>query len=126
MSKQKKNKPTVLEKKHHALAPRNVYYKRLFFSGLLAFGFLSLSLIIGILGYHHLGELTWIDSLVNASMILGGMGPVDPIHTKSGKIFTSIYAIYSGVSFLTAFSILIAPALHRLMHKFHLSDGDKE
>ncbi len=82
--------------------------------------------MLGIGGYHYLGELSWIDSLVNASMILGGMGPVDMIHTNSGKIFTSFYAIYSGVSFLTAFSILIAPALHRLLHKFHISEDSDE
>jgi hypothetical protein len=125
MQKQKKNKPTVFEKKHHALAPKRVYYKRLLVSFLTAVAFLSLSLVIGIFGYHILGKLSWMDALVNASMILGGMGPVDQIHSNNGKVFTSIYAIYSGVSFLTAFSILIAPALHRLMHKFHLSD-DKE
>lgn len=126
MQSQKKNKTTVFEKKHHALAPRSVYYKRLMVSSLIALSFLSLSLFIGILGYHFLGKLTWIDSLVNASMILGGMGPVDIIQTNSGKIFASIYAIYSGVSFLTSFSILIAPALHRIMHNFHITDGDKE
>jgi len=126
VQQQKKNKPTVLEKKHHALAPKRIYYKRLLISALIALCFLSLSLIIGVLGYHFAGNLAWIDSLVNASMILGGMGPVDQIKTNSGKIFASIYAIYSGVSFLTAFSILIAPVLHRLMHKFHVSDGDKE
>ena len=89
--------------------------------------FLGFSLLLGILGYHYICELDWIDSLVNASMILGGMGPVDAIKNSGGKIFTSFYAIYSGVSFLTAFSIIIAPAFHRLIHKFHLSeeDGDK-
>jgi len=112
------------EKKHHALAPTSVYVKRLLFSALIAFIFLGISLFLGILGYHFLGKLEWIDSLVNASMILGGMGPVDPITTRSGKIFASIYSIYSGVSFLTAFSILIAPSLHRLLHKFHLDDTD--
>jgi hypothetical protein len=64
--------------------------------------------------------MEWIDALVNASMILGGMGPVDVVTTDSGKIFTSFYALYSGISFLTAFAILIAPALHRLLHKLKL------
>lgn len=113
----------MFEKRHHELAPRSTFLARLFKSFLIAIGFLTFSLFIGIMGYHFWGGLSWIDSLHNASMILGGMGPVDPIKTNSGKIFASIYAIYSGVSFLTAFSILIAPALHRLMHTFHLSNS---
>jgi hypothetical protein len=113
----------MYEKKHHKLASTKEYFNRLLKSFSIAVCFLSLSLIMGILGYHFWGELGWLDSLHNASMILGGMGPVDPIKTNSGKIFASIYAIYSGVSFLTAFSILMAPALHRLLHKFHISDS---
>jgi hypothetical protein len=116
----------MYEKKAHSLAPKNIYYKRLLNSFMIAVGFLSFSLVLGLLGYHYIGELPWIDSLVNASMILGGMGPVDVIKNNSGKVFTSIYAIYSGVSFLTAFSILIAPAFHRLLHKFHLGDDDEK
>ena len=118
----------MYEKKHHKLASKQTYYKRLVKSFIIAVCFLAISLVIGIIGYHYLGELGWLDSMHNASMILGGMGPVDPIKTNSGKIFASIYAIYSGVSFLTAFSILIAPAFHRLLHKFHISDSqdDKE
>jgi hypothetical protein len=113
----------MYEKKHHQLAPRSIYYSRLLRSFLIALGFLSFSLFLGILGYHFLGKLNWIDSLLNASMILGGMGPVDPIQSNSGKMFASVYALYSGISFLTAFSILIVPALHRLLHKFHISDA---
>ena len=61
-----------------------------------------------------------LDSLVNASMILGGMGPVDPITTTAGKLFESAYALFSGVAFLTSVGVFLAPALHRLLHRFHL------
>lgn len=115
----------MFEKSNHQLASKKTYYHRLIRSLIITICFLTFSLFIGVLGYHYLAELAWIDALVNASMILGGMGPVDPVTTNSGKIFASVYAIYSGVSFLTAFSILIAPALHRLLHKFHISDDEK-
>jgi hypothetical protein len=116
----------MYEKRHHKLASKETYLKRLLKSFLIAICFLSFSLMMGILGYHYWGELDWLDALHNASMILGGMGPVDPIKTNSGKIFASVYAIYSGVSFLSAFSILIAPAFHRLMHKFHISNSEDD
>ena len=89
---------------------------------LSGFLFLLFSLGIGILGYHVWGDLPWIDSLLNASMILGGMGPVDPIHSDSGKIFSSVYAIYSGVAFLGAFAVIITPVLHRFLHQLNLSE----
>ncbi len=112
---------TVLKK---PLPPKNVYYRRLLNSFLIAVAFLLFSLTIGVLGYHYIGKLEWIDALLNASMILGGMGPVDIIKNDAGKVFSSFYALYSGISFLSAFAILIAPAIHRLLHKFHL-DIDK-
>jgi hypothetical protein len=87
--------------------------------GLLLLGF---SLAIGMLGYHFLENLSWIDSLLNASMILGGMGPVAPLQTDGGKIFASFYAIYSGVILLASVGILIAPIFHRFLHHFHLAD----
>ena len=92
-------------------------------------GFLALSaaaigvaLGIGVLGYHYLGGLPWIDALVNASMILGGMGPVDPISSELGKYFTSFYALFSGLFFIGVATILIAPFVHRIMHKLHLDE----
>jgi hypothetical protein len=77
---------------------------------------------LGVLGYHHLGGLPWIDALVNASMILGGMGPVDPIASTAGKLFTSFYALFSGLLFIGVASLLLAPFVHRVMHKLHLDD----
>ena len=77
-------------------------------------------LVVGILGYHWLGRLGWVDAIFNASMILSGMGPVDPLPTDAAKLFASAYAILSGVVFLSTSAILVAPVVHRLMHHFHL------
>ncbi|MEZ5032924.1 MAG: hypothetical protein R2787_16160 [Saprospiraceae bacterium] len=86
---------------------------------------LVVSLAIGIAGYHWLAGLGWIDALLNASMILTGMGPVDPMQDDTGKLFASFYALYSGVAFLTTISVFLAPILHRLMHILHLEDDDR-
>jgi hypothetical protein len=77
---------------------------------------------IGVLGYHLIESMSWVDSLLNASMILGGMGPVTPLQTDAGKIFASFYALYSGVVLLASVGVLAAPILHRFMHRFHLQD----
>jgi len=77
---------------------------------------LVFSIGIGVLGYHYIGELKWIDSIYNASMILTGMGPVNEMKTNSAKLFASIYAIFSGVIFLSTVAIFFAPFAHRLMH----------
>lgn len=109
---------------HHKqpLASRRVFAQRLRRNGLIGLLLLGFSLGIGILGYHFLENLSWVDSLLNASMILGGMGPVTPLQTNGGKIFASFYAIYSGVILLASVGILIAPIFHRFLHHFHLAD----
>ena len=85
--------------------------------GLIA---ISIALGIGVLGYHWVANLGWIDALLNASMILGGMGPVDPLHSSAAKIFASFYALFSGLAFIGIASLMIAPFAHRLLHRFHL------
>lgn len=109
---------------HHTepLASTQVFARRLALNGLIGLLLLTFSLVIGMLGYHFLEGLTWIDALLNASMILGGMGPVSQIKTDAGKIFASFYAIYSGVILLASVGILIAPIFHRFLHRFHLAD----
>ena len=77
--------------------------------------------LIGILGYRILEGMSWIDAILNSAMILGGMGPVDPLHTNAGKLFASFYALFSGVIFLVSVGVLIAPMFHRLLHTFHLA-----
>ncbi len=83
------------------------------------------ALLLGVIGYHVTVDLPWIDSLLNASMILGGMGPVNPITTTSGKLFASFYAVFSGLFFIVATGLLLAPFLHRMIHRFHLEKKEE-
>lgn len=105
---------------HHKqpLAKKEVFAKRLALNGIICLVLLMFSIGVGMLGYHLLEGLSWIDSLLNASMILGGMGPVNPIQTAAGKLFASFYAIYSGVILLASVGILATPIFHR----FHLAE----
>ena len=80
------------------------------------------SLALGILGYHFIAGFNWVDSLLNASMILTGMGPVGALNTDSAKIFASAYALFSGLIFISATGILLTPIFHRVLHKFHLEE----
>ncbi len=87
----------------------------------------AVSLTFGTMGYCYFGELSWVDGLLNAAMILTGMGPVDRMTTTSGKLFATLYALYSGVAFLSMVAILMAPIAHRFLHRFHLEmDEDQE
>ena len=91
-------------------------------SGGLIFG----SLFLGVLGYHAIVGLGWVDSILNASFILTGMGPVDPMKTTAAKLYASGYALFSGVVFFSAIGVLLTPAVHRVLHHFHMefeSDG---
>ena len=114
------------ERRHHPLAPLPLFRRRVLASLGLAGAVLGVSLAVGIAGYHFCGGLGWLDALVNASMILGGMGPVDPITRPAGKWFASAYALYSGVALLTSVGLIFAPAVHRLLHAFHVEAEDDE
>ncbi|MCL4558219.1 MAG: hypothetical protein M1491_06265 [Deltaproteobacteria bacterium] len=115
----------VYEHKTQPLATLNVFFIRLLRSGMLALLIAVAALSIGMLGYHFTEGLHWVDSFLNASMILGGMGPVNEIHTTTGKIFAGCYALFSGIVFLVAAGILLAPVFHRFLHMFHLEGGKK-
>jgi hypothetical protein len=108
------------EHRKEPLATTGEFFRRMARFAALATGIILVSLGIGILGYHYLEGLSWIDSLLNASMILGGMGPVAPLRTDAGKLFASFYALFSGMVFLVAVGVLIAPIFHRFLHHFHL------
>ena len=112
------------EKSDEPLVPSSRFFARLaksFAATLLIVGF---SLSFGTCGYCYYGRLDWVDGLLNAAMILTGMGPVDKMETTSGKLFATVYALYSGIAFLTMIAILMAPVLHRFLHKFHLEEDD--
>lgn len=85
---------------------------------------IGFSLFIGIVGYHWLAGLEWIDALLDASMILGGMGPVNELHTTGAKLFASLYALFSGMVFIGIIGLVLAPLAHRMLHRFHLDDED--
>ena len=109
------------EQKEQPLAPPEVFRGRLIRSGGVAMSVIGFSLLVGMAGYHWIGGIPgWVDCLYNASMILGGMGPVDPLSTRAGKVFASFYALYSGVVLLASVGVLISPVLHRLLHRFHV------
>ena len=112
------------EHRHEPLASTRAFLIRMARFAALAIGIILASLGIGILGYHYFENLSWIDSLLNASMILGGMGPVAPLQTTAGKLFASFYALFSGMVFLVAVGVLIAPIFHRFLHHFHLEIED--
>ncbi len=113
----------MYEKKSERLLPMPRFLRRMALSALLAFGIVSVALFVGAAGYHAIAGLKWIDAILNASMILTGMGPVDPMTTTAAKLFASAYALFSGVVFLSAVGIILAPVFHRILHKFHLG-GD--
>jgi len=110
----------MYERRSHPLLSRAKFAQRVVRHLLLALFLIGVALGIGVLGYHCLGGLSWIDSLLNASMILGGMGPVDPLHSDTAKIFASFYALFSGLAFIGIASLMVAPFAHRLLHRFHL------
>ncbi len=92
----------------------------------IAFLATMVCLLIGIIGYHYIAHLIWIDSIHNASMILSGMGPVAQIDNVAGKLFSSFYALFSGVAFITNISIFLAPVVHRFLHKIHVEKQEIE
>lgn len=110
------------ERRHQPLASPGEFRRRILRSLALGGSLLGLSLAIGIAGYHWWAGLPWLDALLNASMILGGMGPVDPITSAAGKWFASAYAIYSGMALLTSVGVILSPAVHRLLHAFHIEE----
>lgn len=114
------------EGRQQPLASRAVFVRRTVGYLGISLAIILISLGIGVLGYHHLENMTWLDALLNASMILGGMGPVDTLRTEGGKLFASFYALFSGAIFLVAVGVLIAPLFHRFLHIFHLDEGDRD
>ena len=112
----------MYEHRTHPILGRAEFTKRVALHVMLALSVCALALGIGVVGYHYLGELEWLDALLNASMILGGMGPVDPLHKPVAKLFASGYALFSGLAFIGVASLLLAPFAHRLLHRFHLNE----
>ena len=108
------------------LDPFPVFVNRVGKALLIAFGLMAAALTIGITGYHWIVRLSWIDSFLEASMILGGMGPVNPLTTDAAKIFASLYALFAGVMFIGIMGVVISPIIHRGLHKIHIDEDDLE
>ena len=106
----------------HLLA---LYVRRYIETMAMALGVIVISLGVGVLGYHFIAGLPWIDALLDTSMILGGMGPVSPLQTNAAKVFASVYALFSGLVLIGATGILLAPIFHWVLHRFHLEQLNK-
>ena len=115
----------MYEQRHEHLLPVREFVRRWLRHAGLASVVIFGSLLIGVCGYVWLEGLSWVDGFLNAAMILGGMGPVATIQTTGGKIFAGLYALYSGLVFLVAAGILLAPLFHRVMHRFHLGEQER-
>jgi len=108
-----------LENRRQKVTPLPQFLFRLGRYGLFALGLIVFSVLLGTVGYHHFGQIPWLDSFHMACMILTGMGPVVEMTAPSAKVFSSIYALYSGVAFISITAIFFAPIIHRLLHILH-------
>jgi|ERR1051325_4492258 uncharacterized protein involved in cysteine biosynthesis len=106
------------------LLSRSAFLARAARHFLLATLIIFCALAVGIVGYHLFDHLSWIDSLLNASMLLGGMGPVSPLEGTAAKLFASFYALFAGLVFVTASGLILGPWLHRLIHRFHVEEDE--
>lgn len=106
------------------MLPRKHFAQRVLLHTAIAVTTAAFALGIGIAGYRFLGKLSWIDSFLNASMILGGMGPVDTLTTSGAKFFAGAYALFSGIVFIGVAGVVTAPFVHRLLHHIHMDDDE--
>lgn len=116
----------MFEHRKQALIPQREFIRRLGWSVAAGIVLILFSLSIGMAGYHFLGGLPWIDAFLEASMILSGMGPVSPINSEAAKLFAGCYAIYCGIALIATTGVIIAPVVHRGLHKFHLEGNRKD
>jgi hypothetical protein len=116
----------VFERHHQPLLHKRGYIRRIIRFSLLGLLIVFGSLGLGVFGYHYTEAMPWLDAFLNASMILFGMGPVNPVQTDGGKWFASFYAMYSGVAFITIIGVIFAPVFHRFLHKFHLDLDNRD
>ena len=126
LSHRSRHRALRFERRHDQLAPVPIFVERLIASLAIALALIAFALAIGIAGYHSLGKLDWVDSLLEASMILGGMGPVSTLTGDGVKIFASLYALFSGLVFVGVMGIVLAPVVHRFLHKFHVDEENED
>jgi hypothetical protein len=114
------------ERRHERLAPLSVFIWRLVSSVGVGLAMIGGALVIGIAGYHWIARFGWVDSILEGSMILGGMGPVNALPSDEAKLFASAYALFSGLIFIGVMGVVLSPIMHRLMHKFHLDQNTSQ
>ena len=113
----------MYESKTNPLLSRKRFLRRVFLHVATALALILFSLLLGMWGYEYYEHLAWRDAFLNSAMLLGGMGPVDPPHSDGGKLFAGLYALYAGLIFLIVAGLMLAPVVHRIMHRFHLEQG---
>ena len=116
----------VFEHRAQPLVSRAKFILRLLRRAAVAGGVIGASLGVGAVGYHVTEGFDWVDSILNAAMILTGMGPVNPVQTTGGKLFATVYALFSGIVFLTTAALVLGPVFHRLIHRFHLEEPEDD
>jgi hypothetical protein len=114
---------TIFEHHKQPLVTRNVFLQRVVKCVLVASLLLAVSILMGALVYHYVEGLSWVDALMNAVMIMTGLGLVSTLHTAAAKIFTTFYAILTAIVFYMVLAIIFAPLIHRFLHEFHLEIG---
>lgn len=115
----------MFEHRKQTLLPRREFIRRLGWSVAAGAGLIAFSLAVGMIGYHVLADLPWIDAFLDAAMILSGMGPLSPLHSDASKLFAGWYAIYCGIALIGTTGVIFAPVIHRALHKFHLKDDSR-
>ncbi|HEU5217546.1 MAG TPA: hypothetical protein VFU23_02750 [Gemmatimonadales bacterium] len=116
----------MYENRKQPLLPWRRFWRRIGAHGAAALGLILLSLVVGTVGYHLIGKQDWLDAVLNAAMLLGGMGQVGNVTTDGGKIFAAIFALYAGLLLIAVMTIMLAPVLHRILHRIHLEESDVE
>ncbi|HXD29606.1 MAG TPA: hypothetical protein VN643_00725 [Pyrinomonadaceae bacterium] len=109
---------------HEKLASVPVFALRILGAIGMALGLIAVALVVGIAGYHWIAGFDWLDSLLEASMILGGMGPIKELPSSGSKVFASVYALFSGLVFIGVMGFVLSPVAHRVLHSFHLDEDD--
>jgi len=114
----------MFEHKSEPILPRAEFLKRQVWHALMGIAIVGSSLAIGTAGYHYLDKQDWIDAAYSATMILTAMGPSGTPNTDSGKLFGIVYALFSGIAFITTVTVLLTPIAHRFLHQLHADDAD--
>ena len=116
----------MYEHRSQPLLPPRRFLRRLGAHGAAALALIAVSLVVGTWGYHELGDQAWLDAFLNAAMLLGGMGQVGNVTTTSGRVFAAFFALYAGLLLIAVTTIMLAPVLHRILHRIHVEEAEVE